>query len=384
MQTFNQPYRVRKEGGIFSSIIGAFIGILFVVIGSPLAAWYAESQNRADDFSTAQVVAADSATDGYVVVENTAKSTEDLACPNIGIESIGKCIYVGKNTEKYSVERKEQCGSLSDSQVQIEYKGQECDSDGKNCESCYMVDEYSWNQISTDSNYAKFAVGSYSVKASDQTNFIGSQEYTQYESTPTDTTNVNNNANANLNTNAGLTTPDGHAVGDIRHNYSYFPIDDVALVAGDAKTQAISGATDGKPFIVSNTGYAGTVAALESQDRTMAWGLRILSLALMVIGVVMIFGPLTAFTNIFRFIPILGKRLDKGFDAVITFVAALIGFVLWLGLFAIVMVLKNIWIIIIVLGVIGAGVLFLVKRGKKKSTVTPSTTPPSSTTSPKE
>lgn len=358
-QTFNRPYRVRKEGGIFSSLIGALVGILFVVIGSPLAAWYAESQNRADDFSTAQVVESNSTTEGYVVVEGDATVEETVACPH---KTDSSCVFVEKRTEQYSVERKEQCGDLSKDQVEIEYRGQECDSDGSNCKPCYMVDEYTWDQVATESEYAKFAVGSFTVKASDQTNFIGAQEYTHYESEPTTNTTQ-------------------YTVGDIRHLYTYFPADDVQLVAGDAKAQAISGALEGKPFIVSNTGYVGTLAELESQDRNTAWGLRIASLVLMVVGVVMIFGPLTAFTNVFKMIPFLGKRLDKGFDAVITFVAAVIGFVLWLLLYAVVMVLKNIWIIIIVLGVIGIGVFILVKRGKKANSAAPQeppATPPAS------
>ncbi|MDP3970886.1 MAG: TMEM43 family protein [bacterium] len=373
----NKSYRVRKEGGIFSSIIGMMIGLLFVVVASPLTAWYAESQHRAADFTAATVVEADSSEEGYVVVEATATNKQPLVCPvpfnEIDAEMEEEnCVYVEEQVERYGVQEKEHCGSLSSNQTVVRQLQDECDADGTNCESCYLVEEYDWETESTDSQYASFLLGKYEITPSDGANFIGTKEFTEYDlladyeagltedglyddvyyDDEVDTTRENTGA---------------YEVGDLRYTYTYLNADQTLLVAGDADNNQIKGAYDKKPYVVSSLNYQGTMEDLEAQDSASKWGLRIASLVLMVLGVVMIFGPLTIFTNVFRFIPWLGKRLDKGLDSMIQFIAALIGFVMWIILYAMVLVLKNIWLIIIVLAVLGVGVFMLVKMGKKKS-----------------
>ncbi len=379
-------FRTRKEGGFFSSLFGALIGIAFVVIASPLTAWYAESQHKGEDFATATVVEADSSVEGYLVVEGEAKNNDSLLCPQRyedieNDEDVKDCVYTEEVTEEYTVQERESCGKLSSDQVKIEYLGDECDSDGTNCEPCYLVEEYDWEEIDSETQYAEFAVGNYTVQLSDTVNKIGTREFTEYLADYS-YDEYNDEYDSYYEDEYDEFYEDGYEyesdrdergsrtqyeIGDIRYNYEYLPTDDVQLVAGDAVGDRISGAADKKPFVVSNLGYTGTLEDLESQDKTTSWLLRIVSLVLMVLGAVMIAGPLTVFTNVFRFIPFLGKRLDKGLDSMISFVAAFIGFLLWLVMYAAVLLLKNIWLVLLVFGAIGIVVVVLVQRGQKKN-----------------
>ena len=84
-------------------------------------------------------------------------------------------------------------------------------------------------------------------------------------------------------------------------------------------------------------------------------------------GMMLLVGPLTYFTNVFRFIPFLGKHVDQGLDAVIIFVAGLIGVMLWLVVWGIVLVLKNIWFIIGALVLVSIVVFVIIQLGRQRS-----------------
>ncbi len=338
-------YTVRKSGGIFGSFIAALLGLGFVVIGSPLAAWYAESQHQAKDFTTAVQVASDDVQSGYLAVTGTAQAVDPLICPSQTADTVTDCVWTQTEQQTYQREEKRQCGSVSSDQKILYNLPDECDSDGTNCQSCYQVEEFNWETVDTTSEFAQFGLGAYTVTPTEAVNFIGEDSFTT----------------------ATAVEPQ---VGDERQVMTYYPVQSVALVAGLASDNTLSVPTDDKPFVVSNLDYAGTLAELESQDAAKKWMLRIISLVLMVVGMTMIASPLTYFTNVFRIIPFLGSRVDRGFDAVIGFVAALIGVVLWLVLWMLVLVLKNIWIILGVLLILAVVVIVLIQRGKKKKATT--------------
>ncbi|MFH1766486.1 MAG: TMEM43 family protein [Patescibacteria group bacterium] len=381
-----------KQGGIFSSMIGMLIGIGLVVALSPYLLWQAQSQDRAKEFSTATVVSADGNDSGYIVIEGVAKNVDQLVCPRIGdvrkttpnnrvtnpasandeedyfagldvidpvttaeptptqvieeaVTEPQNCLYVAATKEIFESREVEQCGELTKDQTLIKRIEDSCDEDGTNCEPCYLVNEYDWTLEDTNYDYARFSINAYTVSPEGGANFIGTSNFVDYVYDESKTSPI---------------------VGDIRYNFTYLPADQQILVAGNAANNEIEGAYDGKPFVISNKNYEGTLAALKSQDKAMGWLLRIASLLAMMIGMLMIVGPITYFTNIFRTIPILGKHVDKGFDGVIKSAAALIGLVLWLIIFALVLLLKNILIVIAVLSVLGAIAIYLVKNGKMK------------------
>ncbi len=341
----NQRFTVRKEGGLLSSLVGVLVGLGLIVIASPLAVWYAESQHAADDFGSAQQVSADTTVDGYIAVEGPALPTETLACPNSTALEAESCAYVTAKVEEYKRTEKDQCGTVPTNAEIVQQLDPECDRDGTNCSKCYRIAEYAWSQVSSMEDYADFTVGSYTI-IPDAAQWIGEQSLTQY-------TVVERQSKPE--------------VGDQRTSYQYLPANQRLLVAGTAVNGRISSAADGKPYLISNLDYAGTLANMEQQDATMKWGLRIVSLVLMVIGMVLLASPLTYFTNIFRFIPFLGKHLDQGFDAVIGFVAALLGIIAWIILWVTVLLIKNILVILALLVVIGIVIVVVVQRGKRKA-----------------
>ncbi|MFA6474811.1 MAG: TMEM43 family protein [Patescibacteria group bacterium] len=345
-----RPYTVRKSGGIVGSFIAALLGIGFVLIGSPLALWYAESQHKAQDFATAAQVQSNDVQPGYVAVSGTATVTDGLTCPNTTAAT--DCIYLNTQTQRFDSKQERKCGSLSSNERVIQNLPDECDSDGKNCQSCYQIERTDWNTIDTKTAYQPFTVGSYSIQPSSDVNFIGTQDYTT-------TTNA---------------TP---AIGDQRNIYKYYEASNVKLVAGTSANGKISTAADNKPYVISNVDYAGTLSEIKSQDTSTKWGLRILSFILMVVGMSMIVSPLTALTNVFRFIPFIGGRIDRGFDAIIGFVAGLFGAVMWVVLWGVVLLIKNIWIALIAVVVLVV-VIVLVARmfGKKRATTSGATTTP--------
>ncbi len=375
----------QKQGGIFGSLIGMLIGIGLVVALSPYLLWQAQSQDRAKEFSTGQVVSADGNDTGYIIIEGEARNLDPLACPRVGdvhkslpsnrvvsdedddffagldviqpeattptetaelpVTEPEDCLYVLSNKEVYVSHEAEKCGDLASDDEIIRRIEDECDENGENCEACYLVKEYDWTSVDSNYDYARVKIGNYTIAPQGGANFIGTMQFTDYVYEISKTAPIE---------------------GDERFNFTYLPSKQRILVAGNAANNEIEGAYEGKPYVISNKNFDGTLAALTAQDKAMGWVLRIASLLAMIFGMLLIVGPLTYFTNIFRTIPILGKHVDQGFDGVIKSAAALIGLVLWLIIFGLVLLLKNIWIVIIVLAVIGAIALYLVKSGKMK------------------
>ena len=323
------PVIRRKRQSFFSSLGGAVIGLGLMVIGSPLAAWYAESQHREKDFLSAQQVSADVVQDGYVVIEAPVTVAEPISCysdATTATDSTSSCVYSTSTVEEYTRSEKKQCGSFNSNQEVIRQLPTECDSDGNNCENCAMVAEYDWEAVVNGETETKttFTVGAYTVEPSAGVDWFNNETYIAYANTTAETPRV----------------------GDRRTTYTYFRPAQTVLVVGEAVDgKIISGGE--KLFAVSNLGYAGTQTALASADNTMQWILRIASLVLMMFGAVLVVSPLTHFTNLFRFVPIVGRHLDSGLDSVIVFFAGLVGVVLWLLLWGLILVLKNIWLIII-------------------------------------
>lgn len=354
ISTNGLPSIQRRGQSFFSSLGGAVIGLAFMVIGSPLAAWFAESQHREADFLSAEQVSTNDLRDGYIAIEGDFAVTEPVSCyndANTPTEINATCLYSTAVVEDYVQSEEKQCGSVNSNQTIIRQLPNECDSNGNNCEACYMVAEYNWEAVenATTESLAKFSVGAYTVQPSSAVNWYDTQTQIVYASDYSGTPRL----------------------GDRRTSYTYFQPNDSVLVVGQATAGQIAHGGD-KLFIVSNLGYAGTQTALASADITTKWILRLVALGLMVLGAALVVGPLTHFTNVFRFVPILGKHLDSGLDAVIIFFAGLFGIVLWLLLWGLILVVKNIWLIGILLLVVAIVVIILISRGKKKSVNQPS------------
>lgn len=388
----------KQGGGFFNSLIGVLIGLGLVVAVSPYLLWHAQSQNRAKDFSTANVVSADGNDTGYIVIEGMATNIDPLSCPQPGdihkatpsnrsatinnlqvdptwddpgyfaedydeftdpeinaeptptlinepVTAPKNCIYTQASTETYESREVESCGKIETNQKVIKQLEDQCDDDGNNCKKCYLVNEYDWHATDTSYELARFSVGEYIVSPQSNANYIGESTFLDYVYTESATSPI---------------------VGDTRIRFTYFPSDQKLLIAGNSDNHEIEGAYDKKPYVISNKSYDGTLETLKSQDKTTGWMLRILSLVLMIVGMLMIVGPLTYMTNFLKFIPVLGKQVDRGFDSVVKFGAMVFGLVFWLIIFGLILIIKNIWIIILVLAILGAVILYLLKSGKVK------------------
>lgn len=335
----------RRSPGIFGSIVGVLIGLVLVVLVSPLLAWSSQTQHRAKDFKSAEVVSAESVTPGYIVVEGDAEQVDEFYCPMEGdltvavdefsAEGRDRCVYAHATEETYQYVEKEVCGDIQDDQEIIEHTE----------DDCFLVKELEWVQTDQNEAIGTFKIGAYTVIAEDAI-LIDDESFTQYPDGVTD--EVAND-------------------GDVRYTYDFLEFRDRMLVAGSSESAgAIEGAFDKKTFVVSQKGYDGTLDALKMMDRGAATMLAIVSLLAMMFGMILIVGPLSILTNIFVGIPFIGTHVTRGFDLVVKAFAALVGFVIWIPMFVIVVIINKLLIAIIVLAVLGAIALYLAQKGKIK------------------
>lgn len=390
----------KQKQGLSSSLFGMLIGLLMVVLLSPYLLWQANSQHRAKDFSSAQQIEAESNEEGYVAVMGNAVIDKKLNCPRLGDnlairedepeeefeeevdneddevvkaledagfefedvededippadstkeeevtqEELRECFYVNESEETWSRAEEKTCGEVESKERIIRKLPEECDNEG-NCEPCYIVEKFDWDQTDSDAQYAAFQLGSYRITPSGKAKFIGTESLLDYQY-PEQASNPEE--------------------GDKRFDYTFMPANQSILVAGEASGQEIEGALDGKSFIISSKSYAGTLESLQDQDASSKMLLTVFSLLAMIIGMLLVVGPLTLLTDVFKFIPVLGKHADKGFDGVIKFAAVVFGLVLWGIVYGLVLIAKNIILIIVVLAVLGAGAYVLATKGKLK------------------
>lgn len=148
-------------------------------------------------------------------------------------------------------------------------------------------------------------------------------------------------------------------IGDLRLSYTFFPNDVEGSAVGDWDGQKIA------PHLYSEThtylgAYPGSLqefqATLESEHRTTSWIIRIAALFMLWLGLNMILGPIV---TVVETIPILGGA-GKG---LISLVTGVIAFVLW----TLTILLANLWLVLLVVGVIAVAVVIFLKRGKKQA-----------------
>ena len=220
-----------------------------MAVVSPLAAWYAESQHRAQDFASAQRVAADSSVDGYIAVEGAPTVEQELNCP--ATSTTEQCLYVEEVLERYTRSETEQCGTLNTNAEVVRTLQDDCDSDGRNCKPCYSVAEYNWAEQDDQSkhSFSTFTVSGYTVVPTTDTTFFETQSLTAYETTNAETE---------------------PKVGDVRHVFTYLPTPQHVVVAGLSNDNKIS-TSGGKLFVVSGLTFEATQQTLADQDTAYAW-----------------------------------------------------------------------------------------------------------------
>lgn len=319
-------------------------GLLCIVILSPAALWFAESQHKAADIQSAmQVSATAPAVNGYVVVSGTSSVAKPVACPKDTQITDTACIYSRTTVETFTESKETQCGSISSSQKILGPAPDQCTSGGS-CSKCYYVASDAWQTTSDNRLYAPFVIGSYTVTPSKSTTFVG---------TTFVHTGVSDSATPN--------------VGDVKTTMEYLPAAMAQTVVGESSHGMIDTGAAGKVFAVSSLDYAGTVQGLAQQDSQTMWLLRIVSLILMVIGFVLLTAPFEAvFTMFFRFIPIVGGIVNRGVSGVLHLLSGILGLLVWLVVFALVLAVKNILVVGVIMLIIAVLVLAVMKSNGAK------------------
>lgn len=319
--------RMKKSQTLLGAIAGVFIGIL-LVLGSPVALWYAESQHTAEDFASATPVDTSSGTDGYVSFTGTPEVASPLAC----VEGQKSCLYYLEENQELKTITEEQCGDVSDDARIIAPTVLECDEDG-NCEQCYTVERDEWQTQTQDEQYGSATVGAYTVNFSSDALMLGLEENIIEQSATT------------------------------RDVWTTFPVPTALTVAGDSIGSVISSAE--KTYVLSPYDASLTLTKLQERDSTMGWALRAVTFAMLFIGFASIFGPISYFSHVLRKIPIIGSFIKEATGLIVGLVSFLLAIVTFAVLWVLVSIIQNVFVLIAVLALLGAGFAVYMKVKKE-------------------
>ncbi|MBX4196153.1 TMEM43 family protein [Candidatus Pacearchaeota archaeon] len=319
---------------IFQSIVGVFVGIIFVLFLATAILWYAESQNSAKVFSHSKQVDPTSGASGYIRTMGVASADSPALCYQSKVD--GNCLYYSYKLEQLQYEVKDYCGQLSSNQQVIAQKGQECDSNN-NCKQCYTVNESNWNVVSSQRKVLPFSIGSFKVSYPDNARIVGASLYSKQ----IDTTH--------------------------RESMDYIKDASNVLVAGSSDGQIISDGGSKKFLVLSTKDYQGTYDTFKTNDRVIAWVLRLLTFFVLFLGYSMIFGPISLMVGFVGRIPIIGRFIGGAGKAIIAFVSLVLALVHFIILWILIMIIKNIVVIIIVIALVLAGFWFYSKYKKTPS-----------------
>lgn len=287
-------------------------GFVLIFLASPFTLWMAEGQDFAATFESAAQVESSSTQDGFVAVYGEPTWKTPLLCP----QSEENCLFVQTTVSHWELGDQIVCGELSNENI-IEQVEDRCD--GGYCEKCYRVENNQWIQDSQETKVAEFSIGNYSIALNEGGNYLDKQFLVDENET-------------------------------LKTEYSFMPAADQVLVSGEALNGQIASAGEKGIFVVSNKNHEGTLADLEMQDKSIRWGLRIFSAILMVLGWILMVSQFAApIAGLLNIVPFLGGLASTGVKGVTYFVAAIVGFLVWLLLFLAVIILHSIWLLILVL-----------------------------------
>ena len=320
---------------LIKSIIGVFVGILIILLLAPTVLWFAESQNTAKVFSFSKEVVSTSGASGFIRTMDTANADSHISCYQNKVD--GTCLYYDYKLEELQYIVKDYCGTLRQNQQVIEKKGQKChrdNNDEEKCEQCYLVNESNWNVIQHENKFQSFSIGNFKVSYPNNAKIIGAEKFSKQ----IDATH--------------------------RESMDYFKDNLKLLVAGSSDGSTISNGGNKRYLLVSSMDYQSTYDALKAQDRMLGWILRIAAFVILLIGYTLIFGPISVMSNFVRKIPLLGRWIDSAAGGIIFLVSLLLAIVHFIILWILIMIIKNIFLIAIIVAV-GVGIFYLYTHFKK-------------------
>lgn len=329
------------------------LGFIFIIL-SPIILWNAESQNRANDYNRAHSTQSPQA--GYLKVAGKIESADDFACPAGSKDASSQCIYSAFTTRRYSRSEKEECTSNTRSLKVIEkLERQQCDDKG-NCTPCYLVEELNWEVVDSGKQFAQSKIGEFKLESIDNAIILGSKSFTEFKTGAAGTLP------------ASFPSSRGSAkVGDLEtvHEYIKSGTDVIIAANSDSSGRLTKG---GDTFVVSTLSDADTAVKLAEQDASSATLLRVVSAAVMIFGFMMIAnGILGLPLGLLKVVPIFGDRIAKGINGAVNTLSLVLGVVAWIVAYIGVIILKNIFLVGIVLVLIiaiGFGLIYMLNKRK--------------------
>jgi hypothetical protein len=331
------------------------IGII-LIIASPFVLWQAESQSRASDFAAARPVELASQEKGYIKLNGKPEYKDNsLACPAKSKDAKESCLLVEKQTYTYTLSEKEKCSPPKENEKVLKTLGEKCDEDN-DCDQCYLVEVREWKSADSGTEFTEFTLGDYAVNSTSKSIIIGKKDFTEYIANPTIQDANNNAIERDPKTNP--------LPGDTKIEYHYLLKDQDLIVAGVADNQTITAGD--MTFVISALNDTATLEELASQDTAAQWGLRILSLVMVIFAFSMIANAITAIPMFFvSKVPFFGQRVSKAVNGVVGVIAAAIGLLFWGLIFLVILLIKNILALVLsfvlIGGLIGGGYVLIKK-----------------------
>lgn len=320
---------------------------LLAIIGSPYVLWQAHSQQRASDFQSATYTDSNmQVVDDYIRIEGSAIGKEPVSCPETNkTKTSDECIYVSTVEEIYTRAEKEVCSDTRPTETILQNLEPECDDEG-NCEPCYLVETFDWEQYQNSKVESDIIIGNYEIPTVSGANLIGLSQYqtiipsnqvtnelSQQESSPSSQTSTFN-------------------VGDRRITNNFLENETELVVVGTAAGGEIF--RQNKEFVVSALSTSETLTQLQNQDRNSAITLTIISFLMMVGGFIVLFNTVASIPLLLtKVIPWIGDDIQRITNSIVTFVSGLAGLILWCITYVIVFVFKTLWLLAIVVGIVG-------------------------------
>ncbi len=333
------------------------LGFIFIIL-SPIILWNAESQNRANDYNRAQ--SSQSVQAGYLKIAGKIESDEDFSCPAGSKDASSQCVYSAFTTRRYTRSEKEECTSNTRSLKVIEkLERQQCDDKG-NCTPCYLVEELEWDVVDSGKQFAQSNVGEFKLESIDSAIIIGSKSFTEFKTGAADA----------LPASFPSSSPSSRGsakVGDLETVHEYIKSGtDVIVAANSDSSGRLTKGSD--TFVVSTLSDADTAVKLAEQDASSATLLRVVSAAAMILGFMMIAnGILGLPLGLLKVVPIFGDRIAKGINGVVNTLSLVLGVIAWIVAYIGVIILKNIFLVGIVLVLIlAAGFALIYMLNKRK------------------
>ena len=317
------------------------VGLALIFLASPFTLYWAEGINYAKELKSTTFFedsALASVSANRIAVRGAPTNATNLACPTGATHP--QCLYVKTHAEEFTYKEATVCGELGTDVEVIERVQDACE--GGTCEPCYLVNQSAWVTTTDREDYADFTVGAVSVRPYGSAYIVGEGgTAVGYEN-------------------------EAPVPGDERTSYEYLPNTAEVTVAGELSTGVILRGDGEHTLFISNEDYDTTLAIVKSEDKAARMFGRIASLALMMLGFVLVAAQFVdPVTGVMRILPFFGKGMQNATRSVVYLAAGFVGAIIWIPIFIVMYLFHNVWAAIIATVVLG-GIAIALMLSKKK------------------